>query len=159
MSTSVHIQPATARDIETLAALLSELNHEEGYETSVSADALRAALVDGRVTMRALVAEAERHMSGMVLYYWGYDTVSASHGYHLADIIVTASHRRQGVGRMLFTALATQCLGEGGKWISLTTLKKNALAHQFYRSCGMSEVAVNFFAIGPQALARCAQPK
>ena len=106
----------------------------------------------GRVQLRALVAEAEGQLVGLVLYYWGYDTVSASLGYHLADIVVAKKRHDKGVGRKLYTKLARQCLHEGAQWISLTVLKKNAGAKKFYRAMGMVEVAVDFYAIGPTAL-------
>lgn len=157
MSTEASIRPATTHDLDAMTALLSELNREEGYVTSASIEQLRAALIDGRVRMRAMVAEEGRAITGLLLYYWGYDTVSATYGYHLADIVVTKGKRGRGTGKRLFKALAAQCLGEGGEWVSLTVLKKNEAAHKFYAGCGMTEVAVNFFAIGPQALSRCAQ--
>jgi ribosomal protein S18 acetylase RimI-like enzyme len=150
------IRPATVADLPELTRLLSMLNREEGYDISASEADLRAALFGGaaKVPMRALIAGHEKAV-GLVLYYWGYDTVSASHGYHLADIIVEPAQRGQGVGRALFSALAAQCLGEDGQWVSLTVLKKNDRARQFYKALGMVEISIDFFAIGPQGLARC----
>lgn len=160
MSTPVEIfiRAATRKDIAEVTALLAELNREEGYSTSADANAIGTLLfpeAPGKVLMRALVAKKGSVIVGTALYYWGYDTVSASHGYHLADIIVARAHRSQGIGARLFAALAAQCLAESGQWISLTALKKNERAQGFYRKLGMVEVAVNFFAIGAQGMTRC----
>lgn len=141
-----------------MTALVEMLNRAEGYAVSASAEALRAALFgQARVRLKALVAEQAGHVVGLVLYYDGFDTVSASYGYHLADIVVAPGARGRGIGTALFDRLAAQVLGEQGEWISLTVLKKNARATAFYKRRGMVEVSVNFMAIGPQALARCAK--
>lgn len=156
LSTSpITIRAAVASDTAAVAGLLEELNRLEGYDRSASPTEMADIMFHGdhgRVKLRALVAEQGQDIVGLVLYYWGYDTVSASLGYHLADIVVTKKRRGRGVGRKLYTGLGKQCLREGAKWISLTVLKKNSDAKRFYRAMGMVEVAVDFYAIGPTAL-------
>lgn len=155
LSTPVTIRAAAAADTVTVTELLAELNRLEGYDRSATPEQMTDILFheDGaRVHLRALVAEQEQELVGLVLYYWGYDTVSASLGYHLADIVVTQKKRGHGIGRRLYTQLARQCLHEGAQWISLTVLKKNNAAKKFYRAMGMVEIAVDFYAIGPTAL-------
>ncbi len=149
------IRPGEVQDMEHITELLTELNRFEGYDRSASAQDLSDILFhenNTRLEMRTLLACDGDQPIGLVLFYWGYDTVSATTGYHLADIIVTSTYRGQGVGRVLYHALANQCLHEGGHWVSLTVLKKNTAAKAFYASLGMVEVAVDFYAIGPQAL-------
>lgn len=157
---STLIRHATRDDLTAVTALVELLNREEGYDASAKPEQLEEVMFDkrARVPMRALVFEADRKLVGLVLYYWGYDTVSASYGYHLADIIVEKMHRGKKIGSRLFNALAEQCLREEGKWVSLTVLANNERAKDFYRKRGMVQVGVNFFAIGPAGLARCAQP-
>lgn len=154
MPSSSIIRAAVRGDIPELKALLAELNREEGYTTSIEAEALAEALFggDARVQLRALVAEHHATPIGMLLYYWGFDTVSSSYGYHLADIVVTKNARQKTVGTRLMQALASQCLREQGQWVSLTVLKKNSAAKEFYTAMKMSQVAVDFYAIGSQAL-------
>jgi GNAT superfamily N-acetyltransferase len=155
----LHIRVATTNDLPVITALVEQLNREEGYDVSATLEQLQAVLweKESRVRMQALVAEQGAEVIGTVLYYWGFDTVSASYGYHLADIVVAKPYRLRGVGSALFRALAAQCLREQGQWVSLTVLKKNARAQQFYQRHGMVEIDVNFYAIGPKGLARCAQ--
>ncbi len=157
MSTPPIIRTATPADTSVIAELLAELNRLEGYDRSATPTELADILFHNegkRVHMRALVAEKKGELVGLLLYYWGYDTVSASTGYHLADIVVTQKKRGQGIGALLYRQLAAQCLREGGQWVSLTVLKKNEAAKKFYAAMGMVEVAVDFFAIGPVGLSR-----
>lgn len=156
MSTSAKIRPATLADVGAITALMQELHREEGYATLAEEGALTQALFaeHREVKFGAWVAEREGSIIAALLYYPGYDTLSASYGFHLADIIVTAEHRTQGVGRALMQALAEQTLREGKEWVSLTMLKNNNKARLFYASLGMSQVEVDFFAIGKTALAQ-----
>ena len=159
MSTPLTMHRATSEDLPSITSLVAQLNREEGYDMSASMDQLRDAMFagDARVSMQALVAQRDGRTVGTVLFYWGFDTVSASYGYHLADIVVAPVARAQGIGRALMAALAAQCLQQQGQWVSLTVLKQNARAKQFYLKQGMVEVGVDFLAIGPKGLARCAQ--
>lgn len=160
MSTSpITIRAGIAADTVAITGLLEELNRLEGYDRSATPSEMADILFHeegSRVHMRALVAEQGGELVGLILYYWGYDTVSASLGYHLADIVVTKKKRGQGVGRALYAQLAAQCLHEGAQWISLTVLKQNGDAKRFYRAMGMVEVAVDYYAIGPVALSTLA---
>ncbi len=150
------IRPAQPADIPAIAALLSELNSVEGYAQQADADEIGRALFSPmrEVKLSALVAESGEAVIGVVLFYPGYDTLSGVEGYHLADIVVTQACRRRGVARALVKALAAMALSEGKEWVSLTVLKKNDAARGFYQSLGMSEVAVDFFAMGKMALNR-----
>jgi ribosomal protein S18 acetylase RimI-like enzyme len=152
----LQIRAGVASDTLSITELLAELNRFEGYDRSATPEEMADILFhhEGRVQLRALVAEVEGAVVGMLLYYWGFDTVTASFGYHLADIVVSNNKQGRGVGRALYTHLARQCLREGAYWISLTVLKKNTEAKKFYRAMGMVEVAVDFYAIGPNSLAQ-----
>ena len=158
MSTSeVRIRPGVPKDTPDITDLIVELNRLEGYDQSASPSEMADILfheAGRRINMRALVAEQKGTLIGLVLYYWGYDTVTATTGYHLADIVVTQMRRGQGIGRQLFAALAKQCLHEGGQWVSLTVLKRNAKAKKFYTAMGMVDMGVDFYAIGPTGLKR-----
>ncbi|MFZ4541336.1 MAG: GNAT family N-acetyltransferase [Rickettsiales bacterium] len=128
----------------------------EGYVVrSQPADISAALFGDGReVVLAALVAELAGEVVGVVLYYTGYDTLSASVGYHLADIVVAQKQRRSGIGKMLMQALAERALTDKKEWVSLTVLKHNETAREFYAALGMTKVDVDFFAAGKQALAQ-----
>ena len=154
MAQALTIRPATAHDVDAIAALLTELNRAEGQGVVAEAHAIVQALFadEREVNVNALVAVDAEKVIGTLLYYAGYDTFSASIGFHLADMVITESHRRQGVGRALVRALGQRALAEGTAWISLTALKHNTAAQAFYRTLGMTQVSVDFFAFGKQAI-------
>jgi len=83
-----------------------------------------------------------------VLYYAGYDLTSDSYGFHIADICVTESWRRQGVGRQLLAELGQAALTENRDWLSLTVLQGNHKAMQFYRSLGFDNMTSELWATG-----------
>lgn len=154
MSMAFHIRTSEASDIPAIVGLLDALNRFEGYDTVTDAAQLEAALFgEGRaMELAALVAQEGKNVIAALLYYPGYDTLSASYGYHLADMVVAETHRRQGIGRALVKALAEKILAEKKQWLSLTALKRNDAACAFYTSLGMREVDVAFFAIGANAI-------
>ncbi len=156
MTDSITVRPAAPADCAAIAQLMSELNREEGYEVQCDAEHIAAALFgeNNPTTLQALIAHVEGKVVGALLYYVGYDTLSASYGHHLADIVVTHTHRKQGIGRALMAALAKQTLAENKAWVSLTVLKRNSAAREFYAALGMTQVDVDFFAMGKTALAQ-----
>ena len=156
MSTDVTIRDAIIQDVPAIAGLLSELNQHEGYQVAADADGIAAALFASQreVSLSALVAAQGKAIVGVLLFYPGYDTLSASMGYHLADMVVTDAHQRRGIGRALVKTLAERTLVEKKEWISLTSLKANIAAQDFYTALGMTRVDVDFFAIGKSALAQ-----
>ncbi len=156
MTTQVEIRAAVRADAAAIAALMNELNWAEGYDVVThEADIARALFANGReVNLRALVAQLDGIIVGALLYYPGYDTLSASVGHHLADMVVTQMHRKTGIGKALMKALAALTLAENKEWISLTVLSNNVAACGFYRALGMTQVSVDFYAMGKNALAR-----
>lgn len=158
LSDAITIRRATEADCGAIAALMTQLYREEGYErVSREGDISTALFAEEReVHTRAFVAFAGDIVVAALLYYPGYDTMSASVGYHLADIIVSPTHRRQSIGRRLVKRLATTALEEGKEWVSLTVLKTNQPARVFYHALGMTQVEVDFFAMGERALASLA---
>lgn len=156
MNETLAIRSAAAGDEAAIARLLTQLNHSEGHAIESSPEALALALFsDAReVHLSALVAVQHNVIIGALLYYPGYDTLSASVGHHLADMVVDVAHRRAGAGKALMQALAQLTLQQNKSWVSLTALKENAHAQAFYTSLGMTRVNVDFFAIGKTMLAQ-----
>lgn len=145
------IRSAVLADIPAMGALLTALNRFEGHEVITDEDALAFALFaeGSEVDLQALVAEdADREILGTLLYYPGYDTLSATVGYHLADIVVGEAHRRRGVGRAMIEALCALAMREDKRWVSLAVLQKNLAAQAFYKRLGMTTVPITFMAMG-----------
>jgi GNAT superfamily N-acetyltransferase len=153
------IRASTPDDVISIAGLLTQLNRIEGKPEHVDMEALAQGLFAParKVDVRALVAERAQKVIAVALYYPGYDILTSAYGYHLGDIVVEETQRRTGIGRLLFAALGAQNLAEGGEWISLTVLSRNAAAQGFYAMLGMTHVPVEFFAVGKSALTKLVQ--
>jgi len=154
LSTSPTIRAATPEDVRAIAALLTELNIAEGNPRVMDDKHLAEGLFgqDKPVPLRAMVALLAGEIVGVGIYYTGYDVLTTSPGYHLTDLVVSAKHRRQGIGKLLYAHLAAENIYEGGEWMSLTVVQQNAAARAFYCSLGMAHMPVDFFAIGLNTL-------
>ncbi len=144
------IRAAKPADMDAMQSLLIQLYREEGYDCVHDLGTLGDALFSfvAPMRLRALVAEYEEKIVGVLLYYSGYDVSSASFGFHFADIIIHPHLRRNGIGRNLFANMVAQCLAEKGQWVSLTVQHKNAAARCFYQSLGFGKAKVDFYNIG-----------
>lgn len=155
MSTLLTVRPYHPNDIPRMAELITELNEREGYSHRMDAESLRKVFAeDAPVRVFAFVSEDNGNVCGLLTYYDGYDTLTNSYGCHLMDMVVTHSHRRQGLGKALVSTLLAQVDQLRYQWVSLTVLKKNADAQEFYKELGFAEVPVDFYAIGTKAMKR-----
>jgi ribosomal protein S18 acetylase RimI-like enzyme len=130
----IDIRPATAADAEAIAGMARALSEADGGRPSrFSAEAFRRDGFGNAPAFRALIAEAEGFAAGYAVYYWGYDTDSATRGVYLADLYVETGRRRSGVGRALVTGVARAARDEGARWIFWSVLRRNRGARKFYR--------------------------
>lgn len=141
-------------DAIAITRLLHELAESEGRQSLQSESTVTHDLLGEESTMRLLVAEAEDEVVGIICYYLGYDLESASHGCHLADIIVTKTWRGQGIGTRLMKVAAQQILEDGGEWLSWTVLNNNRNAIRFYERAGGENIQLRFMAMGKKAITK-----
>jgi ribosomal protein S18 acetylase RimI-like enzyme len=83
-----------------------------------------------------LIAELAGHPVGYLAHHPGYNVETAERGWHIIDLLVMPSHRRQGVASALFAIARHQCRQEGGGWMSWTIDLSNHDAQAFYRRHG-----------------------
>ena len=151
---SITIRHATLSDVAALQRLALALAAYEGEKTYCNA-ATWSQLLAGQAGVRLVVpvAESAGQVIGFALAYPGYDLASATPGLHLADLVVDAAHRRKGVARQLLRALAENALANDRHWVSLTALRDNANARQFYHAMGFTGPEVTFLAAGKTTMA------
>lgn len=78
------------------------------------------------------VAEEERIIHGLSLYYYRYSTWKGKRLY-LEDIIVTQSHRGKGIGKELFDITMKKALTENCTGMMWQVLEWNKSAIEFYK--------------------------
>lgn len=81
------------------------------------------------------VAENERGIVGLSLYYWRYSTWKGKRLY-LEDIIVTESERGKGIGKLLFDRTMQRALDANCSGMMWQVLDWNEPAINFYRKYG-----------------------
>jgi len=128
------VRPAVREDADTIARMARALSVSDGGRVSrFSADAFIKDGFGGNAAFSALVAMRGGTAAGYAVYYWGYDTDSATRGVYLADLYVDAGNRRGGVGTALMTGVSRHTREQGGRWIFWSVLKRNKAARKFYR--------------------------
>ncbi len=151
------IRSAEPGDEEAIVCLAHELAMDEGGESHVTPETVRQDMLGDAARCQALLAEENGEVIGMAVYYPGYDLETASHGYHLADVVVTRQKRGKGVGSALMKEVAARVLAGGGVWLSWTVLRSNKGARHFYARVKGASVDVDFMAIGKNGLTRLAK--
>lgn len=81
---------------------------------------------------QAFVAEEDGEVIGMALYYFKYSTWKGRCLY-LEDLVVSQSHRRKGVGAMLFERVQKKAQDEKVKRFEWQVLDWNEPAIEFYK--------------------------
>ena len=81
------------------------------------------------------VAENEKTIIGLSLYYWRYSTWKGKRLY-LEDIIVTETERGKGIGKLLFDRTMQHALDENCSGMMWQVLDWNEPAINFYRKYG-----------------------
>lgn len=75
-------------------------------------------------------------ITGFILLYKGFSSVSCSHYYILDDVYVNPTYRRQGSARQLIDTAILFARHKNALRISLETQKTNHQSHQLYESMG-----------------------
>jgi ribosomal protein S18 acetylase RimI-like enzyme len=109
---------------------------ERRYQSRI-AEADRAVLVavSGKVVVGFVDASLQRHEGGGTYHRTGIDV-------YLNELIVTASHRRRGVGTALMRAIEAWGRNAEARMIWLDTHLTNAAARGLYGAIGYREVGV-----------------
>lgn len=136
---TIHIRKGTKQDIDAALELIHELAHFELAPGEVEVSAVQ--MVEwGFGTDKIFdffVAEWDGRVVGMALYYYKYSTWKGKCLF-LEDIIVTANHRRAGVGRLLFNAVLDVAKTTQVKRLEWQVLNWNSNAINFYKKYGAS---------------------
>lgn len=80
-----------------------------------------------------LVAEEAGEILGIAVYFYSYSTWKGR-AIYLDDLVVHETHRRRGIGKMLFNALIQKAKEIGAKRLSWQVLEWNEPAIEFYKT-------------------------
>jgi len=132
VTSAPEIRPAKASDAPKIADLLGEL----GYAVHPSFILARLNLLHGRPDASVLVAEAAENVIGVVaVHLFPLFHADVWTG-RITALVVSAHHRRRGIGRLLLDAAEGFAWNHGCTRVEVTSGGTHEPAPQFYESHG-----------------------
>lgn len=130
----ITIRPGKKADLPRVLELVRELAEFERAAQEVS-NTVEAMEKDGFGTNPVFgffVAESDKHIVGLSLFYYRYSTWKGKRIY-LEDIIVTEQERGRGIGKLLFERTMQKTVEDGCSGMTWQALNWNEPALGFYR--------------------------
>jgi GNAT superfamily N-acetyltransferase len=135
---AIQIRAAQPNDAGLILRFIRELAAYERAEDEVVATEadIRASLLDGGATARALVCSVDGVDAGFAVYFFNYSTWQGRKGLYLEDLYLTPAYRKVGAGLALLRHLARIAVAEGCGRFEWSVLDWNEPALQFYQAMG-----------------------
>jgi GNAT superfamily N-acetyltransferase len=130
----INIRKGEKKDISSALSLIKELAHFElaPEEVEVTEIQMKNWGFGKDKLFDFFVAEKNKEIVGMALYYYKYSTWKGKCIF-LEDIIVTQNERRNGIGKLLFNAVLKVAKKEKVKRLEWQVLNWNKDAIDFYK--------------------------
>jgi ribosomal protein S18 acetylase RimI-like enzyme len=146
------VRPAIPGDGEQLLALARELAATQGgMPERLTREWIAANMLAADGTVSVHVAELDGRLVGYVACSRMIETVYASAGCYVSDLLVTAAVRGRGIGRQLLAAAADHARREGREHIWLVTANRDA--QRFYQRLANIRQEVVAFAFADETFA------
>jgi len=130
----LHFRAAREGDADQLCGLARQLAASEGgMPERISPDWIRNHMLVPGGPVRVMVAECDDRLAGYLAWSPVMETIFASAGAYVGDLVVDAEHRGQGIGRRLLAMAAADAREHGLQHLWLVTGKGNEDADRFYR--------------------------
>ncbi len=128
------IRKGNPDDVPAAYRLIEELAEYEkaGHEVENSPEQMLEDAFGKKSFFEFFVAEHQKQVVGMALYYINYSTWKGKCIY-LDDLVVSEKHRRKGIGKLLFDALITKARDMQVKRLIWQVLTWNEPAIEFYK--------------------------
>ncbi len=128
------IRKGTKEDLAAILGLIQELADYENAseEVAVSVESMEKDAFGNPSFFKFLVAEKNNKILGTAIYFYTYSTWKGRVLY-LEDLVVTASQRRQGIGKMLFDELVKVAQEIEAQRLCWQVLDWNSPAIDFYK--------------------------
>ena len=132
------VREARESDLDRILQLIVDLASYEkaAHEVKTTTEQLRTALFGPQPAAYALVAEWDKHVVGLALYFRNFSTWEGVHGLYLEDLYVMPEYRGFGLGKALLMSLAELTVERGYARLEWAVLDWNQPAIDFYRSLG-----------------------
>jgi GNAT superfamily N-acetyltransferase len=139
MSDAIRVRDAVEADVPGLLGLMRGLAVYEGYaaQFAVTEETLREqGFRRDPPDFHALVADGERGLSGMLVFYLVPFTFRARPTLHVKELFIAESARNRGIGEALLRAAAGEAVRRGCAAIKWQVASWNAAGRRFYERLG-----------------------
>jgi GNAT superfamily N-acetyltransferase len=135
---SIHIEPATERDVPLILEFVRGLAEYEKHLDYVEAteERIRQTIFGAEPAAHVLFAYENDTAVGFAVYFNTYSTFVGLPGLYLEDLYVKPEARGKGVGRALLRYLAKLAKEQGCYRIEWAVLRWNEPAIEFYKKLG-----------------------
>jgi GNAT superfamily N-acetyltransferase len=153
----MNIRKGNSEDMEAVLGLIQELAdfEKESNAVVVTVEDLVRDGFSSTPLFHVFVAEVEKQIVGIALYYYRYSTWKGK-TIHLEDLVVKENMRGSGVGFALYSEVIKQGKKDKVRRIEWNVLDWNTPAINFYKNSGakvlddwrvaqMDETAINYF--------------
>ena len=131
------IRKAKKEDAESILELIQHLAdfEKEPEAVVVTVEEIEQDGFGQQPLFQTLIAEIDKKVVGMALYYYRYSTWKGK-TIHLEDLIVFESYRKQNIGRALYDKVLQQAYKEKVRRVEWNVLDWNTPARDFYINTG-----------------------
>lgn len=132
-----NIRPATKADFSQVLELIKELAvfEKEPEAVEITVEDLEREGLGKNSLFQCLVAESEKEILGMALFYFRFSTWKGR-SLHLEDLIVREAHRGKGIGEALYKKVMEFAVEHNIKRVAWEVLDWNINAINFYERTG-----------------------
>jgi predicted N-acetyltransferase YhbS len=142
--TAVTIRPARPSDAGEIAQLTTEL----GYELTEALASERLSRILSRSDQQFFVASADARVVGWVHVVLA-EYVDAEAFVVIGGLVVSANHRRLGIGRALMDRAEQWAREQECSIVRLSSSATRAAAHRFYEAIGYTNIKTQYSFIKP----------
>jgi GNAT superfamily N-acetyltransferase len=138
MERPFHIRRAVPRDAEAIARLASNAAVEEGVQSGLDQDRIKAHAFGPGALFEAWVAQEKPNQPivGHAVITKSYDMRRACPAIVLCELYVVPEQRRSGLARKLMSAVARRARDLGARELAITTGVDNEVAQRFFAAVG-----------------------
>jgi PhnO protein len=128
------IRQAVESDAVSVKCLLEELENRE-FDQAIF-DRIYTEYVDAPLTLMKVAVSSETEIVGLITCKGQSLLHHEGKVFEIQELIVTAAHQGNGIGRKLIEALRPELLHHAAISLEVTTNKRRKEAHAFYQSVG-----------------------
>ena len=132
------LRTARPGDAATICGFVRDLARYEHLEHEMLAtpELIGEALFGTHPKAFAMIAEVQGSPAGFALCFYNFSSFIGRAGIYIEDIYVDPAHRKRGIGRAIFKALAKRAVAENCGRMEWSVLNWNKPALEFYASLG-----------------------